>query len=276
METKKRKLDEPAAAETAYDNRGTEQSSSVNSTEKRQRQIGPALPPSLLEGHDKSDEQGSENDSDDDDDDFGPSLPPAGAGTPGGDIDGPESHHGPQGLTTEEEESTSKFPEQKHGGGRDTWMLQPPDSSDWSSRVDPTKLRNRKFQTGRSARGSGGPKSIDTTWTETPEQKMNRLQSQVMGASSPSTSENPVNAADQSRASEVMRERIKKYNDETRGKASSTNLRKPVEEDDDPSKRAFDREKDMSLSSRISHADRRKLMDKASDFGSRFTGGKFL
>ena len=212
METKKQKLDEPVTAERGDDNRDTEQASNVNSTEKRQRQIGPALPPSLLEGLDKSDEQRSENDSDEDDDDFGPSLPPAGAGTPGGDIDGQESQHDSQGLTTEKEESTSKFPEQKHGGGRDTWMLQPPDSSDWSSRVDPTKLRNRKFQTGRSARGSSGPKSIDATWTETPEQKMNRLQSQVMGASSPSTSEDPANVVDQSRASEVMRERIKKFN----------------------------------------------------------------
>lgn len=209
METKKRKLDDPATAEGGDDNHGTEQSSSANVTEKRQRQIGPALPPSLLEGHDKSDEQGSENDSDDDDDDFGPSLPPAGGGTPG-DID-QKSHHDSQGLATEEE-SIPKAPEQKNGGGRDSWMLQPPDSSDWSSRVDPTKLRNRKFQTGRSARGSGGPKSIDATWTETPEQKMNRLQSQVMGASSPSAAEDPVNAADKSRESEVMRERIKKYN----------------------------------------------------------------
>ena len=47
-------------------------------------------------------------------------------------------------------------------------------------------------------------------------------------------------------------------------------------EDDDPSARAFDREKDMAVSSRISHAQRREMMNKASGYSSRFTKGDFL
>lgn len=51
---------------------------------------------------------------------------------------------------------------------------------------------------------------------------------------------------------------------------------KKKEEDDDPSARAFDKEKDMSLGSKISAAQRRDMINKASDFGSRFSKGKYL
>lgn len=47
-------------------------------------------------------------------------------------------------------------------------------------------------------------------------------------------------------------------------------------EDDDPSARAFDREKDMAISSKVSNAQRREMVDKASGYSSRFTKGDFL
>lgn len=40
-------------------------------------------------------------------------------------------------------------------------------------------------------------------------------------------------------------------------------------EDDDPSARAFDREKDMAISSKISNAQRREMVKKAGDYTSR-------
>jgi len=203
MDSKKRKLAEPPAESGGDDKNSTEHSSSADMTEKRPRRIGPALPPPSEE-YGQSDEQGSESDSDDD---FGPSLPPEGAGVPG-DIDNKNFEPEPQQLPIKEEGAQL----QNNGGGRDSWMLQPPDSSDWSSRVDPTKLRNRKFQTGRSAKGSAGTQPVDGSWTETPEQKMNRLHNQVMGAVPPSASDNPAKKADESRSSEIMRERVKKYN----------------------------------------------------------------
>lgn len=46
--------------------------------------------------------------------------------------------------------------------------------------------------------------------------------------------------------------------------------------DDDPSARAFDREKDLALNPKMSAAQRREVVNKAADFGSRFTKGKFL
>lgn len=49
-----------------------------------------------------------------------------------------------------------------------------------------------------------------------------------------------------------------------------------VEEEDDPSKRGFDREKDMALGGKIGTAQRRELMNKAANFGGRFQKGSFL
>ncbi|KAK4040081.1 hypothetical protein C8A01DRAFT_35955 [Parachaetomium inaequale] len=49
-----------------------------------------------------------------------------------------------------------------------------------------------------------------------------------------------------------------------------------VEEDDDPSKRAFDWEKDMKVGGQISGSQRRELLNKAANFGGRFQSGKYL
>lgn len=51
--------------------------------------------------------------------------------------------------------------------------------------------------------------------------------------------------------------------------------KKGGDEDDDPSMRPFDREKDIGTS-KISNSQRREMMNRASDFGSRFTGGRML
>jgi len=49
--------------------------------------------------------------------------------------------------------------------------------------MDPTRIRARKFNTGKGANQSaGGDNSI---WTETPEQKRKRLENQVMGVAAP-------------------------------------------------------------------------------------------
>ena len=71
---------------------------------------------------------------------------------------------------------------------RDTWMLVPPKQDDLSSRFDPSKLRNRKFNTGKGAKA---PSSLhagrgdNALWTETAEQKRQRLEDEVMGVRKP-------------------------------------------------------------------------------------------
>lgn len=142
---------------------------------KRSRVLGPTLPPAPLDQRPSSPPQpesdnGSESS---DDDDFGPSLPSAN--------DDPSaksaSSTGPQIPTPSAPPARLQ---------RDEWMTIAPTNGDWSSRVDPTKLKNRKFNTGRGAKGppqksgAGGE-----SWHETPEQKQARLRREVMGIADP-------------------------------------------------------------------------------------------
>lgn len=49
----------------------------------------------------------------------------------------------------------------------------------------------------------------------------------------------------------------------------------PENKEDDPTKRAFDREKDIGGSS-LGLVDKKDLLNKASNFGSKFAGGSYL
>ena len=57
----------------------------------------------------------------------------------------------------------------------------PPAEDGLAARMDPTKARPRKFNTGKGARASNHGDGIDASWTETPEEKRKRLTDQVMG-----------------------------------------------------------------------------------------------
>ena len=46
--------------------------------------------------------------------------------------------------------------------------------------------------------------------------------------------------------------------------------------EDETSKSAFDRDKDMSSGMRIGHTQRKELLNKASGFSSKFSGGSYL
>lgn len=50
----------------------------------------------------------------------------------------------------------------------------------------------------------------------------------------------------------------------------------PKEKEDDPSKRAFDKEKDIGGGMKIGHAQKKEMLNRAADFGSRFAGGNYL
>lgn len=51
---------------------------------------------------------------------------------------------------------------------------------------------------------------------------------------------------------------------------------KGEEAEDDPSKRAFDREKDMASGAQFSSAQKREMLNKASNFSGKFSGGTYL
>ncbi|MCJ1313045.1 hypothetical protein MMC25_006721 [Agyrium rufum] len=236
---------------------------------KKRKIIGPSLPPAPLEEKPDPSPQESQagDESDSDDSDFGPTPQPAST-----------SSTGAVRSKFDEDPTADIVPAKPQ---RDEWMLLPPTSGDWTSRVDPTKLRSRKFQSGKSAaaasRGKQGP---DTLWTETPEQKLQRLRDEALGKKAPAQlEEGPTTSRANNKAvDEEATRRIEEYNEKHRGQSlyKEHQKTKPREKEDDPSARVFDREKDIAGGMKINTAKRRELLNKASDFGSRFSKGSYL
>lgn len=258
-------------------------STSPSSAAKKTRTIGPTLPPANL---DERPPQSPERDIDSssDDDGFGPSLPTAISQMPGFPIDEPWMN----GATDPQATAPTKIQ-------RDEWMIVPPSSGDWSSRMDPTKLKNRKFNTGKGSKGAvqNADGESNVSWTETPNEKKARLQREMMGIKDISSGkESPQDDGKARAKAKKLREfnvsvvpsspslacRFDRSQEKSRGSTLYTEHQKtnPQEKEDDPSARAFDRDKDIAGGMKINHTQRRELMNKAADFGSRFSSGKFL
>jgi hypothetical protein len=144
----------------------------------KRRVIGPSFPSASASASD------SDSDSDSDDG-FGPAPPPPSGAAP---MPVPET---PEVVEAKESQ-------------RDQWMTEPPSQSDWATKIDPTQLRNRKFNSGKSATA---PKKMDASWVETPEERMKRLQDAVMGVGS-SEQTGKQSAASNTK---LMEDKIKKY-----------------------------------------------------------------
>ena len=236
---------------------------------KARRVIGPAAPPAPLSERPTMSPE-PDADSSDSDDDFGPSLPPLPGSV------NQETERKRQEALAEDE----AFREALKKPQREEWMLLPPKQDDWSARADPTKLKNRKFNTGKGSKApaqKGGGEN--TLWTETPEQKRQRLEDEVMGVKKPAQlgPENKTDKWKEEEARETER-RIREYNEKNRNTSLYNEHKKavPKEKEDDPSARAFDKEKDMGMGIKIGHAQKRELLNKAKDFGSRFAKGNYL
>ncbi|OAX79356.1 hypothetical protein ACJ72_06329 [Emergomyces africanus] len=236
---------------------GETHSNGSDERSQKKRVIGPTMPPNLGDGENGgSSDSGSESD-----DDYGPSLPPADNDT--------------SLKSNMEEVQTNLTVEKQNPSRRDDWMLHPPEHGDWSSRVDPTKIRNRKFNTGRSALPK--PSSGIGTWTETAEEKRKRLEAEVMGAQAPANS-TAAPTVERSEHDAAISKRVQEYNEKKRSKTlyAQHQSQPSKEEEDDPSARPFDKEKDIRGPTKINHAQRRELLNRSSDFNTRFSGGKFL
>ena len=248
-------------------------SSTDSSHSKRRRTIGPAPPPAPLSERPSTPPSPSRSESSDSNSDFGPSLPPAPGSAAAQQAEREHAEH----VTRQAAEEASRKPQ------REEWMLVPPSNSDWSARVDPTKLKNRKFQTGKGSKAPSTGGGDNAVWTETPEDKRRRLEDEIMGrqaASQPSTGKgggNGVHGRGNEQDKETER-RIKEYNENRGGSLLKAHKQagKGKEEEDDPSKRAFDREKDLSLATKIGEGKKREMVKRAGDFGSRFEKGKYL
>jgi len=241
---------------------------SPDSCGKRRRVIGPAPPPAPLDQRPPTDPVINVQDDDTSDDEFGPSLPGQGG-----------SGHKP--LHSVFDDLPSAQVDEAKTSRRDDWMTMPPKQDDLSARMDPNKIRARGFNSGKGAQGSksSGP---NTLWTETPEQKRKRLQDEVLGITQAATKEDKTgsSAVDSKTAAEneAKARKIAEYNAKHRSKSlydqHQGTTRK--EKEDDASKRAWDYEKDMAAGSKIGHAQKKELLNKAHDFSSRFSSGKYL
>jgi Protein of unknown function (DUF3752) len=184
-----------ARASTSPNSRSTSLSSSI----KKARTIGPTLPPASLDERPANPPE-SDAESSSDDDDFGPSLPTGTSEQEAVSADNSNT------VSAIDPEAPIQAKSQ-----RDEWMIVPPTSGDWTSRVDPTKLKNRKFNTGRGAKGpSQAPgKDSNANWTETPDEKKARLQREMMGVKDISTAKDtPEHDA---RAREIAK-KLREYN----------------------------------------------------------------
>lgn len=156
-------------------------------------------------------------------------------------------------------------------------MTMPPTQDDLAARMDPTKMRARKFNSGKGAGSTGG---MSSAWTETPEQKLKRLQDEALGIAPPSNSSAATTTEsrktkDEERRARKMREKI----DAARGKSLVEQHQEKgtgKEKEDDPSKRTFDYEKDMAVSGTVNHKQRREMLSKSKGFSDRFSSGSYL
>ncbi|KAH9879432.1 hypothetical protein J1614_002872 [Plenodomus biglobosus] len=231
------------------------------------RVVGPAPPPAPLDQrpHDPPED----GDSDSSDDGFGPAPPPANGAYTNYDNGSPP----PAQSAFDTDPHFSEAPKRAQ---RDEWMTLPPTQDDLAARMDPTKMRARKFNSGKSAAGGG---AMSSAWTETPEQKLKRLQNEALGIAAPSNA--PAATAESKRSKEEERRarKMKEKIDATRGKSlveQHQDKGEGKEKEDDPSKRAFDYAKDMAVSGTVNHKQRREMLNKSKGFSDRFSSGNFL
>ncbi|KAK3634222.1 hypothetical protein LTR56_015429 [Elasticomyces elasticus] len=245
---------------------GAKRPSSPADGEKRRKIIGPAMPPAPLEERPSEPPvqpvQSVQPDSDDDDD-FGPALPAAASSTT-------TDQDSTAGMATSVPEPA---PEKLR---RDDWMTMPPKQDDLAARMDPSKQRARAFNTGKGAKGASAADDSSSAWNETPEQRQKRLRDEMMGVAKPETQGLP--KATVSVKHETVDARTKEQIEKARGPSLMDKHKQTTgpEAEDDPSKRAFDREKDMSTGMRIGHAQRKDLLNQAAGFSSKFAGGSYL
>lgn len=177
--------------------------SSDPTTKKARTIIGPASPPAPLDQRPSHPAESTADDaSTSSEDDYGPALPsahdPAEPSLPAEDDD----------LDPAEDDTPAQPTK------RDEWMMLPPDKDDLSARMDPTKIRARKFNSGVGAKGGGGHTGVSSSgaWTETPQQKQKRLQDEVLGLSQAERPAPPSGVGKGSRKGDDVARKVQEHN----------------------------------------------------------------
>ncbi|KAG0276029.1 hypothetical protein BGZ96_003500 [Linnemannia gamsii] len=168
---------------------------------------------------------------------------------------------------------------------REDWMMVPPESRILGD--DPLKITARTFQKREQA-----PQD-SSLWTETPADREKRLRGEPRERDEDSDrrkrsrrreDDDEQQYHQRSRQDAEREEQIRKYNAEKRSTSlmeshsnqyiKSKAWQKDDKEHDNPSARAFDREKDVLGGRRVDHRQRDDLVKQAMDLGSKFSKGK--
>ena len=261
---KKRQREEAEAAAKNAD-ASTVAAAIPDREDKKRRVIGPTMPPAPIEERPNTPptppRKADEQDDSSSEDDFGPAVPV-------GDESEATSAFDRKSLDNEQQSAEPK--QLKH----DDWMLHPPTQDDLAARLDPTRRRPNKFGSGK-----GNTTSDSSMWHETPEEKRKRLANEVLGVSETAGAGSASSRASNKNDVETRR-KIDEYNAKNRSKSlyemhEGKRKKEGKDDEDDPSKRAFDREKDIGGRT-LNYTQRKQVLNRASNLGSKFSGGGYL
>ncbi|RIA85275.1 hypothetical protein C1645_741698 [Glomus cerebriforme] len=157
---------------------------------------------------------------------------------------------------------------------RGEWMLVPPETKFLGE--TPTNMRSRQFK----KRAQDSRDSDNSLWTETPAEREERLKKQM------SSNQKRKHIKDEddeptkySRIDLETAEKVKEYNEFYRSKSllethSESYVKSRKWQDEDASKRPFDREKDVLGTRRMDSRKRKEFLDNAKGLSSKFGHGK--
>ena len=266
----------------------------TNSSEppvKRLRTIGPTPPQhSLAQSLENDEEQDDINQraderplsppsSSNEDDDYGPSLPGVSSSKA---MKQSNLHQTSQHWDKHNPLASSPAKGESGPPKRDDWMMMPPQADDLAARMDPLKQSARKFSS-KPVRRAAGENGGTGMWTESADEKRKRLEREVLGISvvNPTPAANSSNEeARKVRLTEKRKGDKKKEPRNVKDKGTSLYERNKFanakSEEDDPSQRAFDYERDMSVASKMANKQKRELVHNAKNMGGRFSKGGSL
>ncbi|KAF5340569.1 hypothetical protein D9611_007467 [Ephemerocybe angulata] len=217
-----------------------------------------------------------EDDDDDSDDDVGPKPLPAG-------MKHEESDAVKEFLEREERmrKAREAAAAKSNAPKREEWMLVPPSNSDLLGNLDPTKLKKgRQFSKGTGPTVSG-PSDM-SLWTETPQERQQRLEDEVMGRKRRAVdvvagaNDDPEKKR-RKREEAAMKRDVEEYTKKRRGPSlidqhASAAESKP---DNEGPPAIWDHSRDMGLGGRLMDDDKRKqMLQEAKGLGDRFSSGQ--
>jgi len=174
---------------------------------------------------------------------------------------------------------------------RDEWMLVPPKEIGLMRSIDPTKMKSRGFhQTSKPHSGTVGPSSSSSginLWTETPQERQQRLEDEVLGKRKRVELDEADEEDDESRRKRLrdvaMKQKVDDYNKQSRpdtllsshAKKKKKAKDEPKEDKDPPP--IWDHARDMGLGGRLMDDSKRNdIVRGAKDLGSKFGKGTYL